>query len=56
MDVRVVIRRGADDRSQYLYANVYDAVTDEILIAADLEYVIVAIKKHGYIITKLEAE
>lgn len=55
-EVKVVIRRGKDDRWQYLYANVYDANTDEILIAADLEYVLKALKERNHIIVELKAE
>jgi hypothetical protein len=55
-EVKVVLRRGKGDRSKYLYANVYDANTGEILIAADAEYVIQSLKEHKHTIVDLEME
>lgn len=56
VNIKVVIRKGKGVRSEYLYATVYDADTNEILIAADAQYVTNAIKERKHNIVSLEVE
>ena len=53
---RVVILRAyhgtTSGREKNVYATLYDAVTKELLVSADIPYVLCAIEERGYIIAK----
>lgn len=55
-EVKVLIYKGKGDRSHFLYGEVVDAKTDNLMICASAKYVTDAIKEHGYKIVSLEVE
>ncbi len=55
-EVKVLIYKGKGARSHYLYGEVVDAKTDNLMICASAKYVTDAIKEHGYKIVELTVE
>jgi hypothetical protein len=55
-EVKVLIYNGKGNRSHFLYGEVVDAKTDNLMICASAKYVTDAIKEHGYKIVELVVE
>ncbi len=44
------IHTGKGHRSQWIYCELRDAITDELIVASTMEYAVVAVRDRSYIV------
>lgn len=50
-----IIQIHVKESSKIVYASLYDSITDELLVSADLNYILRAAKERNYVIDNLQS-